>query len=162
MHPYTTIGVRWTAKNGVPGEQERDGVDPEARNPELEPEAEHAGNLLLDYRIRDVEVGLVLVEVVQVPLVGLGVQLPDTVLLIGKDDVLRAGLGLDCAPYVIVAVRVVRTAAGRLEPRVSVRRVIHNEVDDDPKATRRTVRTSSTKSPCVPRRGSTPKKSVMS
>ena len=60
-----------------------------------------------------------LVEVVQVPLVGLGVEFPDAVLLIGEDDVLAAGLGLGRAPHVVVAVGVVRAAAGRLEPRVA-------------------------------------------
>ena len=75
-----------------------------------------------------------LVEVVQVPLLGLGVAFPNAVLLVGEDDVLRARLGLGRAPHVVVAVRVVLAATGGLEPRVSVRRVVHDEVDDDPDA----------------------------
>ena len=77
-----------------------------------------------------------LVEVVEVPLVRLGVAFPDAVLLVGEDDVLRARLGLGRAPHVVVAVRVVLAAAGGAEPRVSVRRVVHDEVDDDPYAAR--------------------------
>ena len=75
-----------------------------------------------------------LVEVVQVPLVGLGVELPDAVLLVGEDDVLRARLRFGRAPHVVVAVRIVRAAACGLEPRVRVRRVVHDEVDDHPDA----------------------------
>ena len=73
-----------------------------------------------------------LVEMVEVPLVRPGVEFPEAVLLIGEDHVLAAGLGLCRAPHVIVAVGVVRAAARRLEPRVAVRRVVHDEVDDDP------------------------------
>ena len=42
--------------------------------------------------------------------------------------------GFGRAPHVVVAVRIVRAAACGLEPRVRVRRVIHDEVDDHPDA----------------------------
>ena len=69
--------------------EERDAVDPEAVEPELEPEADHAQDLVDHRRVGEVEVGLVLVEVVEVPLAGAGVGLPDRVLLVGEDDQLR-------------------------------------------------------------------------
>ena len=76
-----------------------------------------------------------LVEVVQIPLVRLGVAFPEAVLLVGEDNVLRARLGLGRAPHVIVPIRVVLAAPGGLEPRMTVRRVVHDEVDDHPNAT---------------------------
>ena len=54
----------------------------------------------------------------------------------GKTTSFAARLGFGRAPHVVVAVGVVRAAAGGLEPRVRVRRVVHDEVDDDPDAGR--------------------------
>ena len=68
-------------------DEERDGVDPEAGDAELEPEAHDLGDLVADRRVGDVEVGLVLVEAVEVVLAGLLVPLPEAGLLVGEGDV---------------------------------------------------------------------------
>ncbi len=119
--------------DAVRGEEERHGVDPEARQPQLEPEAHDLRDLVADLRVGDVEVGLVLVELVQVVLPGLLVVLPDAVLLVGEDDLLLLGRRL-VAPDVEVAVGRVLALAGALEPRVLVAGVVDDEVGDDPHA----------------------------
>ena len=68
-------------------DQEGHGVDPEAVDAELEPEAGDLGDLGPDGGVADVEVGLVRVEVVEVPLPGPLVVVPDAVLGVGEDDV---------------------------------------------------------------------------
>ena len=60
----------------------------------------------------DVEVGLVLVEAVQVVLAGLLVPLPEARLLVGEGDVARLGLRRVVAPHVPVAVRRGRGSPG--------------------------------------------------
>ena len=119
--------------DAVGGQEERHGVDPEARQAQLEPEAHDLGDLVAHLRIGDVEVGLVLVELVQVVLPGLLVELPDAVLLVGEDDLLLLGRRL-VAPDVEVAVGRVLALAGALEPRVLVAGVVDDEVGDDPHA----------------------------
>ena len=57
-------------------EQERHGVDAEARQPELHPEPHDPGDLVADLGVGDVEVGLVLVEPVQVVLLRLPRRTP--------------------------------------------------------------------------------------
>ena len=123
------------AGHRVAGEEEGHGIDPEARDAELQPEAERLGNLFLHSRIRDVEVGLGLVEVVQEPLARALVELPDAVLLVGEDDVLGARPRLRSRPTRSSrGSGSSRAAAGGLEPRVLVARVVHDEVDDDAQA----------------------------
>ena len=102
----------------------------------------------------DVEVGLVPVEAVQVVLPGLGVERPDALLVAGEHHALRAVGGDLVGPHVEVAEPRLATVAGRLEPRVLVRRVVDDEVDDHPHAAVRAVRMNSVKSPNEPRRGS--------
>jgi len=113
------------------GDQERHRVDPEARQPDLQPEADALGDLVAHRRVGEVEVGLVAVEVVEVPLAGLLVVGPDAVLLVREDDLVlgvRRGVG---APNVVVAVGVVLAAARLQEPRVLVGRVVDDQVRDD-------------------------------
>ncbi len=92
-------------------DEERHGVDPEAVHTELEPEADDLGDLVTHLGVRDVEVGLVAVEVVQVPLAGAGVLRPDRVFGVGEDD---PGTGVGrrlVAPHVPVPVgRALRAA----------------------------------------------------
>ena len=80
---------------GDPAEldQERHRVDPEPVDAELEPEAGDLGDLVPHCGVGDVEVGLVGVEVVQVPLAGLVVPGPDAVLGVGEDHVGLVCLG---------------------------------------------------------------------
>ena len=115
-------------------EQERHRIDPEAVDAELEPEAHDLRDLLAHPRVRDVEVGLVRVEVVQVPLAGLLVPGPDAVLGVGEDDRRRVLGRALVAPDVEVAERRGSRGSRGPEPRVPVRRVVHDEVDDDPHA----------------------------
>lgn len=67
----------------------------------------------------------------QIPLAGLGVLLPDRVLLVGKDDLVGGVRRLRVAPHVPVAVRVVGALAGLLEPGVLIGGVVDDQVADD-------------------------------
>ena len=115
-------------------DQERHGVDPEAGEAELHPEAHDLRDLVADARVRDVEVGLRAVEAVQVELLRGPVVGPDARLLVGEDDV--AGLlGRPLvAPDVELAVRGLRVRARGLEPRVLGARVVADEVGDHAQA----------------------------
>ena len=111
-------------------DQERHGVDAEARQALLQPEAHDLRQLVADLRVGQVEIRLVRIELVQVVLAGLAVIGPVRGLLVGEDDVAgllgRALVG----PDVEVAVRRVRARARRLEPRVLIGGVVHDEVRD--------------------------------
>ncbi len=105
-------------------------VEAEAVHAEVEPEAQHLDQRVLDLRVVEVQVGLVGEEAV--PEVGAGLVVPGPVrrLRVGEDDprvlVLVDGVG----PDVPVALRVVGARARLLEPRVVARRVVHDEVGD--------------------------------
>ena len=118
------------AVGAVALEQVRDRVEPEAVQPEVEPEAQDLEHRRLDLWVVVVEVGLMGVEAV--PEVGAGLIVPGPVrrLGVGEDDprVLVAVHGL--RPHVPVALGVVRARARLLEPRVVRRRVVHHEVRD--------------------------------
>ena len=86
-------------------DEERDGVDAEPGQPELHPEPHDLGDLVADVWIRNVEVGLRLVEAVQVVLAGLAVTGPDTRFLVGEDDVPRFLGARLVAPDVPIAKR---------------------------------------------------------
>ena len=111
-------------------EHERDGVDAEAAEPLLEPEADDLRDLVADLRVGHVEVGLVRVEAVQVVLAGLLVPRPVGVLLVGEDEVAGLLRRLLVDPDVEVAVGGVRVRARGLEPRVLVGGVVHHQVGD--------------------------------
>ena len=88
------------------------------------------GDLVAHRRVREVEVRLVGVEVVEVPLAGRVVLGPDAVLLVGEDDLVR-GVGRRVGPPdVVVPVAVGRAASRRLEPRVLVGGVVDDQVGD--------------------------------
>ena len=112
------------------GDEERHGVHAEAGQPELQPEPDGLRDVVAHGRVGEVEVGLVGVEMMQVPLAGAFVELPDAVLLVGEDDLgggVRRRVG---TPDVVVAVRVVLAPPGRLEPRMVRGRVVDDEVGD--------------------------------
>ena len=88
-------------------EQERHAVDPEARQAQLHPEPDDPGDLVADRRVVDVEVGLELVEAVEVVLTRLVVELPEAGLLVGERHPLRSVGGRLVGPDVPVAVGVV-------------------------------------------------------
>ena len=113
-------------------QQERHGVDPEAGQPDLEPEPHHLRDVVADRGVGDVQVRLVLVEVVQVVLLGLLVELPDALLRVREHRLLlRAGRRL-VDPDVVVAELRVPAGARVLEPGVLVRGVVHHHVGDHP------------------------------
>jgi len=70
------------------------------------------------------------VEVVQVPLPRRWVLLPDRVLLVGEDDLVRGVGGRVGAPDVEVAVRVVEGLTRLHEPGVLVRGVVDDQIGD--------------------------------
>ena len=111
-------------------EEERHGVDPESGKPQLQPESHDPGHLVAHRRVGHVEVGLVLVEPVQVVLAGLVVTGPEALLLVGEDDALF-GVGWRLvAPDVPVPLGRLAAAARLLEPRVLVRGVVDDQVCD--------------------------------
>ena len=116
-------------------DEERHRIDPESRDAELQPEADRLRDLVAHGGVRDVQVGLVPVEAVQVVLAGALVELPDAVLLAGEHR-RRLLLRRFVTPHVPVAVRRRAAPPGRLEPRMPLRRVVHHEVDDHPHAAR--------------------------
>ena len=129
------VGVELDVAGDAAGlEEERHGVHAEAVDAELEPEPRDLRDLLAHLRVRDVQVRLVRVEVVEVVLPRLLVPGPDAVLRVGEHDLgLRLG-GRLVGPDVVVAERRGGGGSGRAEPRMTVRGVVHDEVDDDPHA----------------------------
>ena len=114
-------------------DEERHRIDAEAVDAELEPEADHLGDLVPHLRVGDVQIGLVAVEAVQEVLSGRLVELPHARLL-AREHGLRLLLRRLVDPHVEVAELRRPTAPGVDEPRVLVGRVIDDEVDDDPDA----------------------------
>ena len=96
----------------VSGDEERDRVDPETVDAQLQPETDDFRDLLAHFRIGGVEVRLM------------------AVLLVGE-HVGSPVFGLVVAPDVVVAVAVVLGRACLLEPGVLHRGVVHDQVDDD-------------------------------
>ena len=107
------------------------GVEAEAVEAEVEPEAQRVEHRLLDLGVVVVEVGLVAEEAVPVVRAGLLVPRPVRRLGVGEDDPRLFVLLVRVRPDVPVALGVVRARARLLEPRVVARRVVHDEVGDD-------------------------------
>ncbi len=112
-------------------EEVRHGVEAEAVDPEVEPEAQHIEHRLLHLGVVEVEVGLVVEEAVPVVLAAHRVERPVGRLGVDEDDP-RVGVRLvGVRPDVPVSLRAVRVAARLLEPRMVGGRVVHDEVGDD-------------------------------
>ena len=129
--PQDPVGIEIDVGDLARVDQERDGVDPEPVDAQLEPEPGDLRDLVADLRVPDVEVRLVRVEVVEVELLGFVVPRPDAVLRVGEDDrgILRPRRPVP--PDVEVAEPVVRRGPRLAEPGVSVGRVVDHQVDDD-------------------------------
>src|SRR5581483_3312102 len=98
-------------------EDERNGVDTEARDAELEPEADDPPHLFADARVVHVEVGLEVVEAVEVVRLRGAVERPRPTLDAGEDEAASPVRRPPLRPDVPVAVR--RVASPRAaEPRV--------------------------------------------
>ena len=127
--------VRVAARRSVRLEQERHGVDAEAGDAELEPEAHHLGDLVPHRRVGHVEVGLVAVEAVEVVLARLLVvasrrSSPGR----GRRSPRRRRAAARRAHTYQSRYGDVRAGPGRPEPRVAVRGVVDDQVDDHPHA----------------------------
>ena len=109
-------------------------VEAEAVQAHVEPEGHRLQDRVVDGRVVEVEVRLVVEE--PVPVVLLADRVPGPVRRLGVDEddpgvlVLLVGVG----PHVEVAVGAVRVGPAGLEPRVLVTRVVHDEVDDHAEA----------------------------
>ena len=105
-------------------------VEPEAVEPEIEPEAQHLEHLVLHRRVLVVQVRLVAEEAVPVVLAAHGVVRPVRDLGVDEDDP-RVAVGLvRVRPDVAVAVGPVPVLARLLEPGMVGGRVVHDQVDD--------------------------------
>lgn len=125
------VGLREVlAVGALPLVEVRHGVDAEAVDPEVQPEAECGDDLLLHRRVLVVEIGLVGEEPVPVVLLAHRVEGPVGRLGVDEDDPGVLELLVVVGPDVVVAVRAVGVAAGLLEPVVLIARVVHDEVDD--------------------------------
>ena len=114
-----------------------DDVHAEAVDAFIKPEAHDGEDFLADFGIVPVEVGLFHGEVVEVVLLGFGVELPggageDGAVVVGwVESSGGGGVGLAGAPEVVVAVGVVFRLLGGDEPLVLVGGVVGDEVDDE-------------------------------
>ena len=111
------------------------GIDPETACAELQPEAHDPFDLVAQLLVRQVEIGLEVVEAVIIPAPADLVPGPHAVFLAGENraTLRQFGGGLVC-PDVVTMLFAVRLVAGGPEPRVFVRGVIEHEVEDDPDA----------------------------
>ena len=110
------------------------GIDPEAGGTQLQPEAHHLGHLGAYGGIGPVEVGLKVIEAMEVPRLRLLVEGPGLGLLAREDRALMPIRRLLCTPDVPVAIRRIRAASGRDKPRMLVRGVVDDQIEDDPNA----------------------------
>ena len=108
----------------------RDGVEPEAVEADVEPEAQDVQHLLLHVGVVVVEIRLVREEAVPVVLAAQRIPRPVRRLGVDEDDARLAPARVVVAPDVPVAVRPVAVGAARLEPRMLARGVVHHQVDD--------------------------------
>ena len=117
-------------------EQVRHRVEPEAVDPEVEPEPADVEHRVDDPRVVEVQVGLVAEEPVPEVLAAHGVERPVRRLGVDEDDAGVLVAGVLVRPDVEVAVRPLGVRPRRLEPGVLVAGVVHDEVDDQPHAAR--------------------------
>jgi hypothetical protein len=105
--------------------------DTEARHAEAEPIADDPVDLLTDARVIRVQVGLEVEEAVEVPLAYVLRVRPRRLLDTREHDSRSRVTRPLLRPHVPVAVRRVPAAAGVEEPRVTVRRVVYDKVEND-------------------------------
>ena len=110
-------------------------VESESVNTHVHPEPHCIEHLVNDAWFVEIEIGLVVEESMPVVLPPFLVPFPVGLLGVEKDD---AGVGvllIGVGPHVEISEWAIRIAAGGLEPRVGVRGVVHDEVDDDAQTT---------------------------
>ncbi len=113
-------------------DQVRHGVEPQAVDPEIEPEPHDAEHGLDHLGIVEVEIGLVRIEAM--PVVGLGDRIPGPVGTLGvdEDDARALVFLIGVRPDIEVArYRAWLGAAGALEPWMLVGRMVDHQLGDD-------------------------------
>jgi hypothetical protein len=122
------------AVGAVALEEIGDGIAAESVKPPVQPELHGLENLAAYGRIVQVEIGLMMEEAV--PVVRLGHRIPRPVRGLGvREDDPRVPVSLvGVVPHVVVVIGRIGSPPGRLEPRVLVGGVIHDEIGDDPDA----------------------------
>ena len=118
----------------VPLEQVRHRVQPEAVQPDVEPEPDHVEHGSGHLRAVVVEIRLVGEEAVPVVLLALGVPGPVGLLRVDEDDPRLGPALVVVAPHVPVGLCIGPVLAGLHEPRVLVAGVVHHQVGDHAKA----------------------------
>ena len=126
---YCSTGFRTFGALGR--DHERHGVHAEAGDAELDPEPHDLEDLGLHMRVRSVEVGLEIVEAMEVPGAGFLVARPGRFLHAGKH---HAGVGVGrplVGPDIPVAIGRILVAPRLAKPGMLVRGVVDDEIDDD-------------------------------
>ena len=111
-------------------EEARDGVEAEAGDAAIQPEAHHVVHRFADFGIAPVEVGLLGIKMVVIELAGPRVEFPGGVAEPGLPVVGRLAGAFAVAPDVPVALGIGARGAGFDEPRMFVGGVVRNEVHD--------------------------------
>ena len=109
------------------------GVEPQAVDPEIEPEPHDVDHRAEHPRIVEIEIGLMRIE--PVPVISLGHRVPSPIRLFGidKDDAGIEKFLVGVAPHVEIAQVGARIGVARaLEPGMLIRGVIDHELGDDP------------------------------
>jgi len=112
------------------GDDERHRIHAEAGNPQLDPESHDLEDLGLHLLSRGVEVGLEVIEAVEVPGFGFLVVAPGGLLHARKHHAAIGARRLAFGPDVPVAILRIRLLAGFPEPCVLVRGMIDDQVDE--------------------------------
>ncbi len=114
-----------------------DRVEPQRVDAAIEPEPQHVDHRLDDRRVVVIEIGLMREEAVPVVLAGDRIPGPVRLLGVGEDDPRLGKLLVGVAPDVEVALgRSGRRVARALEPRMLVRGVVDDQLDQDLEAAR--------------------------
>ena len=113
-------------------EQIRHGVEAEAVDPQVQPEPQGVDDGVTHGRVVVVQVGLMAEETVPEVLPAYRIESPVRRLGVHEDDPSVGITGVVVRPDVEVAVGPVGVFSRRLEPRVLVTGVVHDEVDDHP------------------------------
>ena len=125
------------AGRAVALDQVRHGIEPHAVDALVEPEAHHARHGFAHRRVVEIQIRLMREEAVPVVLTGHRIPRPVRSLGVAEDDADAAVLLIRVAPHVEIAFRRPGLRPPRrLEPRVLIRRVVDDELGDDPQAAR--------------------------
>jgi hypothetical protein len=128
---YVVLLDRGADLRSLGGDHERDRVHPETGHAGLNPETHDLEDLGLHMRVRGIEVGLEVVEAVEVPGSCFLVVGPGGFLHARKHHALVGIGGLLVGPDIPVAIRRVLRASGFAKPGMRIRGVVDDEVDDD-------------------------------